>query len=75
MLNKNILITGGAGYIGSHLANFLSKKNINVFVIDDLSNGNKERLNKNISFQKICISNKKKYLNYYWITTYQSLFI
>jgi len=60
MLNINILITGGAGYIGSHLANFLSKKNINVFVIDDLSNGKKERLNKNISFHKVCISNKKK---------------
>ena len=28
MLNKNILITGGAGYIGSHLANYLYKKKI-----------------------------------------------
>jgi nucleoside-diphosphate-sugar epimerase len=28
MFNKNILITGGAGYIGSHLANFLNEKKL-----------------------------------------------
>ena len=46
MLNKNILITGGAGYIGSHLSNYLNKKKNKIFVIDDLSKGNKNRLNK-----------------------------
>ena len=51
MLNKNILITGGAGYIGSHLSNYLNKKN-KIFVIDDLSKGNKNRLNKKITFKK-----------------------
>ena len=60
MLNKKILITGGAGYIGSNLANYLNKKKNKIFVIDDLSNGYKERLGKNILFKKICISNKKK---------------
>ena len=61
MLNKNILITGGAGYIGSHLSNLLFKKKYNIFIIDDLSTGNKRRLNENIIFYKCCISNKKKY--------------
>ena len=56
MLNKNILITGGAGYIGSNLSNYLNKKKNKIFVIDDLSSGKKERLNKNIFFKKVCIS-------------------
>ena len=60
MINKNILITGGAGYIGSNLSNYLNKKKNNIFVIDDLSSGKKERLNKNIFFQKICISDTTK---------------
>lgn len=60
MLNKNILITGGAGYIGSNLSNFLNKKKNKIFVIDDLSSGKKDRLDKNIFFQKLCISDTKK---------------
>lgn len=33
----NVLITGGAGFIGSHLANKLAKQNANVTVLDNLS--------------------------------------
>ena len=60
MLKKNILITGGAGYIGSNLSNYLNKKKNKIFVIDDLSRGRKERLNKNITFYKVCISETEK---------------
>src|SRR5262245_60700450 len=35
----NILITGGAGFIGSHLAEQLLSKNHHVTIIDDLSTG------------------------------------
>lgn len=35
--NKNILITGGAGFIGGSLANFLKDRN-QVIIVDDLSN-------------------------------------
>ena len=34
-----IIITGGAGFIGSHLAEFLVKKNHSVVIIDNLSTG------------------------------------
>lgn len=39
-----ILITGGAGFIGSHLLEFYLKKNCEVFVIDNLITGSKENI-------------------------------
>ena len=39
-MNKNILVTGGAGFIGGHLVDFLVSKSYNVLVIDNFSNGN-----------------------------------
>ena len=33
----NILITGGAGFIGSEFAKFLLQKNYNVKILDNLS--------------------------------------
>lgn len=41
---KNILITGGAGFIGSALAKALLKENYRVTVIDDFSTGRKENI-------------------------------
>lgn len=43
MKNKNILITGGAGFIGSHIANELIDEN-EVTIIDNLSTGNIKNL-------------------------------
>ncbi len=37
---KNILVTGGLGYIGSHTVVALQQAGFNVFIIDDLSNTN-----------------------------------
>lgn len=36
---KNILITGGAGFIGSNLSEYLFNKGYNIIVVDDLSTG------------------------------------
>jgi UDP-glucose 4-epimerase len=40
----NILITGGAGFIGSHLADSLIARGDEVYVIDDLSTGSLENI-------------------------------
>jgi len=40
--NKNILIVGGAGYIGSHMTAFLSRMNYTPVVLDDFSTGHRE---------------------------------
>lgn len=42
--NKKILITGGAGFIGSHLAEKLLQKGDEVFALDDLSTGSLENI-------------------------------
>lgn len=52
-----ILVTGGAGFIGSNLADVLIKKNHEVAIIDDLSNGYKENVSPKAKFFKIDISN------------------
>lgn len=41
----NILVTGGAGFIGSHVVDLLLKKGQRVFVIDNLKNGSIENVN------------------------------
>ena len=57
---KNILITGGAGYIGSHVAEIFLKKNKKVFLVDNLSTGHKKLINKKTKFFKLDIANKFK---------------
>lgn len=42
MSNKKILVTGGAGYIGSHVVKLLGRQGEQVVVLDDLSTGNAE---------------------------------
>ena len=43
---KNILITGGAGYIGSHTAVELLNSGYEVIVYDNLCNSSKESLKR-----------------------------
>jgi len=42
LLCKKILVTGGAGYVGSHTCNLLSQNGFEVTVYDNLSTGHKE---------------------------------
>ena len=57
---KNILITGGAGYIGSHVAEVLSKYKKNIFIVDNLSTGFRKLINSKNKFYKNDISNVGK---------------
>ncbi len=42
MISLNILVTGGAGYIGSHIVQSLLQANNRVIVLDNLSKGHRE---------------------------------
>ena len=57
---KNILITGGAGYIGSHISEVLIKNKKNIFIIDNLSTGHRKLINKKAKFFKIDIQQTNK---------------
>ncbi|MBM3234377.1 NAD-dependent epimerase/dehydratase family protein [Candidatus Pacearchaeota archaeon] len=47
---KKILVTGGAGFIGSHVADLLIEHGNNVVIIDNLSTGKEENINKKARF-------------------------
>lgn len=64
---KNVMITGGAGYIGTHTAVELLNKNYNVIIYDNLSNSSKiavDRVSditgKEITFYEADILDKEK---------------
>ena len=51
---KTYLVTGGAGFIGSHLAESLISKGHHVLVIDDLSSGHLSNLPSDLANTVIC---------------------
>lgn len=66
---KKVLITGGAGFIGSSFCDYLYKKKYKITVIDNLSTGNLKNLNniiKNINFIKADISKKNQLKDIYF---------
>ncbi len=54
-----ILVTGGAGFIGSHLVDELIRKKHRVVVVDDLSAGSRKNVNTAASFYKLGISSPR----------------
>ncbi len=65
--SKSAIVTGGAGFIGSHMVDYLMSKKFKTIVIDDISGGHLSNLkkhlkNKNFKLIKkdICKINKKE---------------
>ena len=69
--NKKVaIVTGGAGFIGSHMVDLLISKNYQVRIVDNLSGGHKKNLkhclkNRNLYFKKIDICKLKKNDNFF----------
>ena len=56
---KKILVTGGAGFIGSHLVDRLIEEGYTVMVLDNLSRGRLENVNAKADFEKTDVTSKK----------------
>lgn len=55
MSKSTILVTGGAGFIGSHVVDAFIQKGHSVIVVDDLSSGNPDFVNSNAIFYEMDI--------------------
>jgi UDP-glucose 4-epimerase len=56
-MNKKAIVTGGAGFIGSHLVKGLLEKGYEVHIIDNMSGGKPERIHKEAVFHREDIRN------------------
>lgn len=52
-----VLVTGGAGFIGSHIVDHLISNNYEVVVVDNLLTGKEENINSSSVFYKVDITN------------------
>jgi len=54
-----IFVTGGAGFIGSHVVDLFLKRDFEVVILDDLSTGRESNLNPGAKFYKMDIRSPK----------------
>ncbi len=59
---EKIIVTGGAGFIGSHIVDVLVESNFEVHVVDNLSAGKIENVNKKAILHIVDICEKEKLL-------------
>ena len=69
-----ILLTGGAGYIGSHVLLSILRDNHGVYVIDDLSTGNKNLIPENIKLLNCNINDEEQISNLLQSESFDILF-
>ena len=69
------MVTGGAGYIGSHIVELLVKAKANVIIYDNLVTGFKELINKKAKFINGDTKNLKKLSKVIQITILHQLYI
>lgn len=56
--SMKVLVTGGAGFIGSHIVDALVNMGQQVIVVDNLSHGKKEHINPQTTFYNVDISSR-----------------
>jgi len=54
-----VLVTGGAGFIGSHLVDRLVELGHEVYVLDNLTTGSLNNINRKITFLELDINSQK----------------
>lgn len=59
-MRETYLVTGGAGFIASHLVDKLIKKGMRIVIVDNLSSGRKDNINKKAKFYKTNICSPSK---------------
>lgn len=59
MLNSAV-VTGGAGFIGSHLVDLLLGAGTTVVVVDDLSSGDRRRVHADATFEHVSITDRER---------------
>lgn len=65
-----IIVTGGAGFIGSHIVDALIDEGYEVHIIDNLSAGKMENVNKLATFHNVDICDREKLVEIFKGATY-----
>jgi len=58
LTDRRILVAGGAGFIGSHLVEYLRERGSTVVAADDLSNGSRDRLPETVAVRRVDLSDE-----------------
>jgi UDP-glucose 4-epimerase len=63
-MKKKVIVTGGAGFMGSHLVDLLLEQGYHVYVLDDLSSGNESNLSKWLNQEEDDLEDMKSMYQY-----------
>ena len=67
---SKIIVTGGAGFIGSHIVDALVSEGYEVHVVDNMSGGKKENVNEKATLHIVDICDKEKLIEIFKNTEY-----
>jgi UDP-glucose 4-epimerase len=71
---QKVIVTGGAGFIGSNLVDRLIDMDVEVHVLDDLSTGKEENINPKANFHRIDISKLEPLQNHWYLKDVDAVF-